>query len=262
MSSLSDFYKGLSQPGDGGNVPSVTSVNTRTGDVVLTEDDVGLSEVDNTSDVNKPISTAAQTALNLKAPLLSPVFTGTPTVPTQSPGDNTTNAASTAFVSTAVSTAIGGVVGSKIIPLGEIYNQTKTDANVTETILWTLSIPGGSIGIKDKLVVESYWENPNSATTKTFKAKYNGVTFHTDQNTTQTALQLSSTLTNLGVTNSQRGQIGFSGGAFNGTNNAPALTQDTTATLNLTLTTTWGTAGTGTNTITLVWACAYILTGV
>lgn len=38
---------------------------------------VGLSNVDNTSDANKPISTATQTALNLKAPLASPTFTGT-----------------------------------------------------------------------------------------------------------------------------------------------------------------------------------------
>lgn len=41
--------------------------------------DVGLSNVNNTADDAKPISTAAQTALNLKAPLASPAFTGTPT---------------------------------------------------------------------------------------------------------------------------------------------------------------------------------------
>jgi hypothetical protein len=38
---------------------------------------VGLGNVDNTSDVNKPISTASQTALNLMALLESPTFTGT-----------------------------------------------------------------------------------------------------------------------------------------------------------------------------------------
>lgn len=37
----------------------------------------GLGNVDNTSDVNKPVSTAQQTALNLKANLASPTFTGT-----------------------------------------------------------------------------------------------------------------------------------------------------------------------------------------
>lgn len=38
---------------------------------------VGLGSVNNTSDVNKPVSTAQQTALNLKANLASPTFTGT-----------------------------------------------------------------------------------------------------------------------------------------------------------------------------------------
>ena len=38
---------------------------------------IGLGNVDNTSDVNKPVSTAQQTALNLKANLASPTFTGT-----------------------------------------------------------------------------------------------------------------------------------------------------------------------------------------
>lgn len=42
-----------------------------------TKSDVGLSNVDNTSDANKPVSTATQNALNLKAPIDSPTFTGT-----------------------------------------------------------------------------------------------------------------------------------------------------------------------------------------
>lgn len=42
----------------------------------LTKAQVGLSNVDNTSDTNKPISSATQTALDLKAPLDSPSFTG------------------------------------------------------------------------------------------------------------------------------------------------------------------------------------------
>ena len=49
------------------NTDSVTSVAGRTGAVVLTKSDVALNNVDNTSDLNKPISTATQTALDLKA---------------------------------------------------------------------------------------------------------------------------------------------------------------------------------------------------
>jgi hypothetical protein len=48
------------------SVAGVTSVNTRTGEVTLIKSDVGLGNVDNTSDANKPISTATQTALNGK----------------------------------------------------------------------------------------------------------------------------------------------------------------------------------------------------
>jgi len=48
----------------------------------LVKGDVGLGNVDNTSDASKPISTATQTALDLKAPLASPTFTGTVTIPT------------------------------------------------------------------------------------------------------------------------------------------------------------------------------------
>lgn len=44
----------------------VDSVNGQTGVVVLDKSDVGLGNVDNTSDLAKPISTATQTALNLK----------------------------------------------------------------------------------------------------------------------------------------------------------------------------------------------------
>lgn len=45
----------------------VTSVAGKTGVVTLTKNDVGLNNVDNTSDLNKPISTAALVALNLKS---------------------------------------------------------------------------------------------------------------------------------------------------------------------------------------------------
>lgn len=43
----------------------------------ITKSMVGLGSVDNTSDAGKPVSTAQQTALDLKANLASPTFTGT-----------------------------------------------------------------------------------------------------------------------------------------------------------------------------------------
>jgi hypothetical protein len=50
----------------GAQVNTVTSVAGKTGAVTLTKNDVGLGNVDNTSDLDKPISTAAQNALNDK----------------------------------------------------------------------------------------------------------------------------------------------------------------------------------------------------
>jgi len=78
---------------------------------------VGLANVDNTSDANKPVSSAQQTALNLKANLASPTFTGTVTLPSTTNGlsksnvglanvDNTSDASKP--VSTATQTALNG----------------------------------------------------------------------------------------------------------------------------------------------------------
>lgn len=76
----------------------------------LTKSDVGLGNVDNTSDANKPVSTAQQAALDLKAPLASPVLTGNPTAPTQSAGDNSTKLATTAYADAAAVAATVGLL--------------------------------------------------------------------------------------------------------------------------------------------------------
>ena len=51
----------------------------QTGDTLtgIAKADVGLGSVDNTTDAAKAISTATQAALDLKAPIASPTFTGT-----------------------------------------------------------------------------------------------------------------------------------------------------------------------------------------
>ena len=75
----------------------------------LTKSSVGLGNVDNTTDAAKPVSTATQTALDLKAPKADPTFTGTVSGVTKSHVglgnvDNTTDAAKP--VSTATQTAL------------------------------------------------------------------------------------------------------------------------------------------------------------
>lgn len=59
-----EFYKA----GGGG---AVASVNGKTGVVVLNKADIDLGSVDNTSDANKPVSTAQQTALDTKVDKVS-----------------------------------------------------------------------------------------------------------------------------------------------------------------------------------------------
>lgn len=83
-----------------GLVPKTTTVNGHllSVNVTVTATDVGLGNVDNTSDVNKPVSTAQQTALSLKAPLASPTFTSVPLAPTAAVDTNTTQLATTAYV--------------------------------------------------------------------------------------------------------------------------------------------------------------------
>ena len=75
----------------------------------ITKSMVGLENVDNTTDALKPVSTATQNALNLKASLDSPILTGAPAAPTAVTGTNTTQIATTAFVKTA---ADGAVISS------------------------------------------------------------------------------------------------------------------------------------------------------
>ena len=90
------------------NTDAVTGVkgeaesSYRIGNVNITKANDGLGNVNNTSDANKPISTATQTALNSKATLASPALTGTPTAPTPSTETNTTQIATTAFVKNSI----------------------------------------------------------------------------------------------------------------------------------------------------------------
>ena len=85
---------------------SSTGRSVLTGTASVGRTALGLGNVDNTSDANKPVSTATQTALNLKADLAAPAFTGNPTVTTQAAGNNSTRVASTAYVDAAVGAVI------------------------------------------------------------------------------------------------------------------------------------------------------------
>ena len=66
-------------PDLGGTLP-ITKGGTGATDAPGARSNLGLGNVDNTRDADKPISTATQSALNRKANLDSPQFTGTPSV--------------------------------------------------------------------------------------------------------------------------------------------------------------------------------------
>ena len=100
---------------------------------------LGLNNVNNTSDLSKPISTATQTALDLKANLASPALTGTPTAPTATAGTNTTQIANTAFVSTAVSNLVASSPAA-LDTLNELATALGNDANFATTITNALSL--------------------------------------------------------------------------------------------------------------------------
>ena len=111
----------------------------------VTKSMVGLGSVDNTSDTGKPVSTAQQTALDLKANLASPTFTGTPTLPTgtiavtQTVADNSTKVATTAFVRGEV-TALVNSATATLDTLGEIATALGNDANLSATLTTSIGL--------------------------------------------------------------------------------------------------------------------------
>jgi hypothetical protein len=96
-------------------------VNTPTG---IVKADVGLGSVDNTADTAKPVSTAQQTALDLKANLASPTFTGTlAAADITISGDLTVNGTTTTINSTTLT------VDDKNIELGSVTTPTDVTAD-------------------------------------------------------------------------------------------------------------------------------------
>lgn len=99
----------------------------------LGKSDVGLGNVDNTSDAAKPVSTATQNALNLKADLASPALTGTPTAPTANQATNSTQIATTAFVKAALAALVDGSPAA-LDTLQELAAALGNDPNFATTI--------------------------------------------------------------------------------------------------------------------------------
>ena len=94
-------------------------------DLAITNKTVNIEVplVDNTlsdSSTNAVQNNVVKSALDLKAPLASPEFSGNPTVPTQTTTDNSTKAASTAFVKNAIAAALQGKIDLQFSFLQEL----------------------------------------------------------------------------------------------------------------------------------------------
>ena len=105
----------------------------------ITKSMIDLSNVDNTSDANKPVSTATQTALDLKANIASPTFTGTPNAPTASSGTNTTQIATTAFVKGEINNLIDNAPDG-LNTLKELALAINNDASFSNTITTNIAL--------------------------------------------------------------------------------------------------------------------------
>ena len=89
--------------------------------------------------------TGLQTALDTKAPKSSPTFTGTPAAPTATAGTNTTQIATTAFVSAAIAALIDAAPGA-LDTLNELAAALGDDPNFASTV---------TNGLADKLAKAS-----------------------------------------------------------------------------------------------------------
>lgn len=103
--------------------------------------------------VNDDGMQGVQYLLDQKAPLDSPVLTGTPTAPTATAGTNTTQIATTEFVTSAVSDAIGKLAGIKF----SIVNSLPTTGDAS--IIYLVSASDGS---GDDIYDEYIWLSANN----------------------------------------------------------------------------------------------------
>ena len=129
-------------------------INTPTG---ITKSDVGLANVNNTSDANKPVSTATQTALDAKLSLSGGTMTGSLILdadPTDSLG-----AATKQYVDAAVNNinVHEAVVAATTVPIGSTYNNgtSGVGATIAPAGNGLLALDGISLSVGNRVLVKN-----------------------------------------------------------------------------------------------------------
>lgn len=114
----------------------------------LTKEDIGLGNVDNTSDMDKPVSTPQSVLL---APKESPILTGDPRVPTPSATSSTFTVPNTSWVWNRVTGAIihmGDVSGTVNIAAAVTAAGVRAqNAVITMTLVGNTTIAGANLPI-------------------------------------------------------------------------------------------------------------------
>ena len=209
------------------------AVSTAVG--ALTKSSVGLGNVDNTSDANKPVSTATQTALDLKAPLASPTFTGTVSGITKSMVglgnvDNTSDANKP--VSTAAQTALDlkanlagpTFTGTVVLP------STTSIGNVSATEIGY--VDGVTSAIQTQLDAKAPLAGPTftgTTTTAALTVTGNLTVNGTTTTVSSTNLEVSDPLIYIGTGNSANSKdLGVVGHFDNGTYQHTGIVRDAT----------------------------------
>lgn len=125
--------------GDGGKVlRAAAAAGEAPAWTSLAKADVGLGNVANTAPADLPVSSAQQVALDAKADLASPVFSGAPKAPTAAAGNSTTQIATTAFVSGAIAALVGGAPGA-LDTLNELAAALGDDPDFAATLTSNLA---------------------------------------------------------------------------------------------------------------------------
>ncbi len=177
--------------------------------------------------------TDLQNALNLKAPLASPGFTGTPTAPTQSPGDTSSDIATDAFVATSFAPLVSpSFSGTPTVPgyakAGTLVSGNYTSATAAGTIGDSTVVAGPyAIGWMTELTGGNNGVLPSSSPNK---AMMWGLTLSYPLSTSQVTYDIGSNADNSATNNYDLGLFNSSGmlllnlnsGTLHGNSFAPA----------------------------------------